>query len=73
VYDDCKAVRLHILKLLTNAAVYPPIRPFLLEDAPFMNLLKKLASAAAADKLVEKHAKLALDATMGFLAKIGRA
>ena len=61
VYDDCKAVRLHILKLLTNAAVYPPIRPFLLEDAPFMNFLKKLASAAAADKLVEKHAKLALE------------
>jgi len=62
VYDENKATRLHVLKLLTNAAVFPPIRPLLLEDAPFMNFVKKLTSAGSGDALLEKHANLALNA-----------
>jgi uncharacterized protein Smg (DUF494 family) len=61
VYEENKAIRLHTLKMLSNAAVFPPIRPLLLEDAPFMNLLKRLA-AAGDDPLIVKHATLALNA-----------
>lgn len=61
LFEDNKPLRLNVLKTLSNIAVYPPTRPLLLEDAPFMNFLKKL-TIAGTDALLEKHALLALNA-----------
>ena len=63
IYEDNRSIRLHVVKLLSNAAVFPPIRPLLLEDAPFMNFLKRISiPGGSGDPLLEKHALLALNA-----------
>lgn len=73
VLEDHPALRLNALKVITNIAVFPPIRPLLLDDAPFMAALKKMADVAKAGTngtsegsqstgLLQKHAALALAA-----------
>ena len=56
-----RALRLNILKVISNIAVYPPIRQLFLEDSPLIKFMEKLSSNED-DKLLTKHAKLALDA-----------
>ena len=56
-----RALRLNILKVITNIAVYPPIRQLFLEDSPLIKFMEKL-STSEDDKLLVKHATLALEA-----------
>lgn len=62
LYMDNKTLRLNCLKVISNMAVFPPIRPILLEDAPFIQFLKKMTIAGSSDAVLEKHAGLALAA-----------
>lgn len=65
VLEGDKTLRLNALKVVTNIAVHPAIRPLLLEDAPFMQALRKMSTGAAEGPdatLLQKHAKLALGA-----------
>lgn len=57
--EEDRSLRLNTLKVITNIAVYPPVRSLLLEDVGLIKLIERIKSN---DKLLEKHAQLALDA-----------
>ena len=59
--QDDRTLRLNTLKVITNIAVYPPIRSLLLEDVGMIKLIERLRDESG-DKLLEKHSSLSLDA-----------
>lgn len=59
--EDDRPLRLNVLKVITNIAVYPPIRQLLLDDAPLVKFIERLKGNEH-DKLLVKHSTLALDA-----------
>jgi hypothetical protein len=59
--NEDKPLRLNILKIICNIAVYPPIRALLLEDAALIKLFAKIKESTE-DKLILKHVSLALEA-----------
>ena len=59
VSEEDRSLRLNTLKVITNIAVYPPIRALLLEDVALIKLIERIKSN---DTLLEKHATLALNA-----------
>jgi hypothetical protein len=62
--EEDRTLRLNTLKVLCNIAVYPPIRSLLLEDVSLIKLIERIISPSEGDgdKLLEKHAKLTLEA-----------
>jgi hypothetical protein len=59
--EDNRALRLNVLKVVTNVAVFPPIRQLLLEDAPLIKFMERLKESEH-DKLLVKHSTVALEA-----------
>ena len=59
--EEDRTLRLNTLKVITNIAVYPPVRSLLLEDVGLIKLIERIREEMG-DKLVEKHANLCLDA-----------
>lgn len=60
LYLDNKPIRLNVMKVISNIAVFPPLRTLLLEDSSVLLNLKRLRDSG--DKLLEKHAAIALAA-----------
>ncbi len=59
--EDDRALRLNVLKVISNIAQYPPIRRLLLEDAVLVKLIEQSAKNVE-DKLLNKHGIVALNA-----------
>lgn len=60
LYDNNKVVILNTLKIISNAAVYPPNREIFLNDSTCVVKLRKMSKSD--DPLVAKHAAVALAA-----------
>jgi len=58
--EEARVIRLNALKIVANAAVYPPIRARLLSDTGFMILLQRIKDGK--DELLKKHASIAINA-----------
>lgn len=57
-----KSVKMNILKIISNIAVYPPIRMQLKSTDKLLEAIRLMI--ASGDKFIEKHAKAALDAVL---------
>jgi|LauGreSBDMM110SN_4_FD.fasta_scaffold10013_2 hypothetical protein len=58
--EEDRIIRLNALKIVANAAVYPPIRERLLGDTGFMILLQRIKDGV--DDLLKRHATIAIAA-----------
>jgi hypothetical protein len=57
-----KAMKLNALKILSNIAVFPPIRAMMVDSPKCLSLIRALLESD--DNLIQRHAKVALDAVM---------
>ena len=62
LFDSSRIVQINTLKIIANAAVFPPIRKILREDEECLSTLKIMAEGS--DSLLKKHATVALNATL---------
>lgn len=60
LYVDNRPIRLNTMKVISNIAVFPPLRTLLLEESSVILNLKRLRDSG--DALLEKHANIALAA-----------
>lgn len=60
LYIDHRIIRMNTMKVISNIAVYPPIRELLLRDNYCVRNLQRMEESE--DSLVRRHAKIALDA-----------
>ena len=59
--ENNRIINLNILKVISNIAVYPPIRKLLLADSHCVSLLVKMKNDNS-DSLLKRHAEVALNA-----------
>jgi hypothetical protein len=60
LYLENRSIRLNTMKVISNIAVFPPLRRRLLDEASVLLNLKRLRDSG--DVLLEKHAKIAIAA-----------
>lgn len=60
IYEDDRAVKLNVIKLLSNIAVFPPVRKLILENPTCVSMLTRISKSD--DPLLKKHAEKALSA-----------
>lgn len=60
LYEDDRVVKMNVIKVLANIAVYPPIRK-ILQDSTCVTMLKRIV-ANSGDAILIRHANIALDA-----------
>lgn len=60
LYLENRSIRMNTMKVISNIAVFPPLRQRLLDEASVLLNLKRLRDSG--DSLLEKHAKIAIAA-----------